>query len=211
MARLYDLYQKRLRESNALDFDDIIMKTVELFKEYPQILSYYQNRFHHILVDEYQDTNLAQYDLIRMMADKHRNLCVVGDDDQSIYSFRGADIRNILEFEQDFKDATVIRLEQNYRSTQNILNAANSLIENNFGRKTKILWTDNGEGHKIKLITLEDEHQEAYFIAREINDKVYKENISYGDIAVLYRTNAQSRVLEEAMVKTGLPYKIVEV
>lgn len=209
MARLYDLYQKRLRESNALDFDDIIMKTVELFKEYPQILSYYQNRFHHILVDEYQDTNLAQYDLIRMMTDKHRNLCVVGDDDQSIYSFRGADIRNILEFEQDFKDATVIRLEQNYRSTQNILNAANSLIENNFGRKTKILWTDNGEGHKIKLITLEDEHQEAYFIAREINDKVYKENISYGDIAVLYRTNAQSRVLEEAMVKTGLPYKIV--
>ena len=180
MARLYDLYQKRLRESNALDFDDIIMKTVELFKEYPQILSYYQNRFHHILVDEYQDTNLAQYDLIRMMADKHRNLCVVGDDDQSIYSFRGADIRNILEFEQDFKDATVIRLEQNYRSTQNILNAANSLIENNFGRKTKILWTDNGEGHKIKLITLEDEHQEAYLLPGKLMIRFTKKILVMG-------------------------------
>ncbi|MDD4569335.1 MAG: DNA helicase PcrA [Tepidanaerobacteraceae bacterium] len=209
MAGIYELYQKRLKENNALDFDDIIMKTVELFKEYPRILSYYQNRFVHILVDEYQDTNIAQYNLIRMMAAKHRNLCVVGDDDQSIYSFRGADIRNILEFEQDFSDATVIRLEQNYRSTQTILNAANEVIDHNFGRKKKTLWTDNGEGQKINLVTLEDERQEAYFIAREINERVFRDNIGYGDIAVLYRTNAQSRVLEEAMVKTGLPYRIV--
>ncbi len=209
MAKIYELYQKRLKGSNALDFDDIIMKTVQLFKEYPSILSYYQNRFLHILVDEYQDTNIAQYELVRMMAAKHRNLCVVGDDDQSIYSFRGADIRNILEFEQDFPDATVIRLEQNYRSTQNILNAANSVIDHNFGRKKKTLWTDNGEGEKINLISLEDERQEAYFIAREINDMVFRDDINYKDIAVLYRTNAQSRVLEEAMVKSGLPYKII--
>ena len=147
MATIYE-HQKRLKESNALDFDDIIMKTVKLFREFPEVLSYYQNRFLHILVDEYQDTNLAQYELVRMMAAKHRNLCVVGDDDQSIYSFRGADIRNILEFEQDFPDATVIRLEQNYRSTQTILNAANDVISNNYGRKKKTLWTNNGEGEK---------------------------------------------------------------
>lgn len=209
MATIYELYQKRLKESNALDFDDIIMKTVKLFREFPEVLSYYQNRFLHILVDEYQDTNLAQYELVRMMAAKHRNLCVVGDDDQSIYSFRGADIRNILEFEQDFPDATVIRLEQNYRSTQTILNAANDVISNNYGRKKKTLWTNNGEGEKINLVTLEDEHQEAYFIAREINERIFRDNLSYKDFAVLYRTNAQSRVLEEAMVKMRLPYKII--
>lgn len=209
MAQIYALYQKRLKENNALDFDDIIMKTVELFKTFPSVLSYYQNRFPYILVDEYQDTNIAQYELIRMMAAKHRNLCVVGDDDQSIYSFRGADIRNILEFEKDFPDATVIRLEQNYRSTQTILNAANEVIDHNFGRKKKTLWTNNGQGDKINLVTLEDEHQEAYFIAREINELVFREGINYGDVAVLYRTNAQSRALEEAMVKTGIPYKII--
>jgi len=209
MATVYELYQKRLKENNALDFDDIIMKTVQLFKEFPEVLSYYQNRFLHILVDEYQDTNLAQYELVRMMATKHRNLCVVGDDDQSIYSFRGADIRNILEFEQDFPDATVIRLEQNYRSTQIILNAANDVIDNNFARKKKKLWTDNGEGEKISLLTLEDERQEAYFIAREINDRIFTDKLDYKDFAVLYRTNAQSRVLEEAMVKMRLPYKII--
>jgi DNA helicase-2/ATP-dependent DNA helicase PcrA len=209
MAQIYELYQKRLKENNALDFDDIIMKTVELFKNYPQILSYYQNRFMHILVDEYQDTNIAQYELVRMMAGKHRNLCVVGDDDQSIYSFRGADIRNILEFEQDFPDAMIIRLEQNYRSTQNILNAANCVIDHNYGRKKKTLWTDNGEGEKIYLTTLDNEYEEAYFITREIDELVVKENIHYGDIAVLYRTNVQSRVLEETMVKMGLPYKMV--
>ena len=209
MATIYELYQKRLKESNALDFDDIIMVTVKLFKEFPEVLSYYQNRFVHVLVDEYQDTNLAQYELVKMMAAKHRNLCVVGDDDQSIYSFRGADIRNILEFERDFPDATVIRLEQNYRSTQTILNAANDVIQNNYARKKKTLWTNNGEGEKINLVTLEDEHQEAYFIAREINDRVFRDNLRYKDFAVLYRTNAQSRVLEEAMVKIGLPYKII--
>lgn len=209
MAQLYELYQKRLVESNALDFDDLIAKTVKLFRENPTVLSYYQNRFKHILVDEYQDTNLAQYELIKMMAEKHRNLCVVGDDDQSIYSFRGADIRNILEFEEDFPDATVIRLEQNYRSTQSILNAANSVIDHNFGRKKKTLWTENGEGEKLKLVTLENEREEAYFISREIENLVLNEDRGYGDFAVLYRTNAQSRVLEEVMVRSGLPYKII--
>jgi len=209
MAMVYELYQKRLKEHNALDFDDIIMKTVELFREFPEVLSYYQNRFLHILVDEYQDTNLAQYELVRMMAAKHRNLCVVGDDDQSIYAFRGADIRNILEFEEDFPDATVIRLEQNYRSTKTILNAANDVIENNFSRKQKRLWTENEEGEKINLVTLEDERQEAYFIAQEINNRMFRDSLSYKDFAILYRTNAQSRVLEEAMVKMRIPYKII--
>jgi len=209
MATLYELYQRRLKEHNALDFDDIIVKTVQLFKEFPAVLSYYQKRFLHILVDEYQDTNLAQYELVRMMAAKHRNLCVVGDDDQSIYAFRGADIRNILEFEQDFPDATVIRLEQNYRSTKTILNAANDVIDNNFARKKKRLWTDNGEGEKINLVTLEDEGQEAYFIAQEINNRIFRDNLNYKDFAVLYRTNAQSRVLEEVMVRMRLPYKII--
>ena len=209
MATLYELYQRRLKEHNALDFDDIIVKTVQLFKEFPAVLSYYQKRFLHILVDEYQDTNLAQYGLVRMMAAKHRNLCVVGDDDQSIYAFRGADIRNILEFEQDFPDATVIRLEQNYRSTKTILNAANDVIDNNFARKKKRLWTDNGEGEKINLVTLEDEGQEAYFIAQEINNRIFRDNLNYKDFAVLYRTNAQSRVLEEVMVRMRLPYKII--
>jgi len=209
MAKVYELYQQRLKEINALDFDDIIMKTVQLFKEFPDVLSYYQKRFLHILVDEYQDTNLAQYELVRMLAEKHRNLCVVGDDDQSIYSFRGADIRNILEFEQDFPDATVIRLEQNYRSTRNILNAANDVIDNNFSRKEKRLWTENGEGEKINIVTLEDERQEAYFIAQEINNRIFRDNLDYKDFAILYRTNAQSRVLEEAMVKMRLPYRII--
>lgn len=209
MATLYELYQRRLKEHNALDFDDIIVKTVQLFKEFPAVLSYYQKRFLHILVDEYQDTNLAQYELVRMMAAKHRNLCVVGDDDQSIYAFRGADIRNILEFEQDFPDATVIRLEQNYRSTKTILNAANDVIDNNFARKKKRLWTDNGEGEKINLVTLEDDGQEAYFIAQEINNRIFRDNLNYKDFAVLYRTNAQSRVLEEVMVRMRLPYKII--
>jgi len=209
MATVYELYQKRLKEHNALDFDDIIMKTVELFKKFPDVLSYYQNRFLHILVDEYQDTNLAQYELVRLMAAKHRNLCVVGDDDQSIYGFRGADIRNILEFEEDFPDSTVIRLEQNYRSTKTILNAANDVIANNFARKEKRLWTENEEGEKINLVTLEDERQEALFIAQEINNRIFRDNLDYKDFAVLYRTNAQSRVLEEAMVKMRIPYRII--
>jgi len=209
MAQLYELYQKRLRDSNAMDFDDLIMNTALLFKQNPEVLSYYQNRFKYILVDEYQDTNLAQYELIKMMAEEHRNLCVVGDDDQSIYSFRGADIRNILEFEVDFPDATVIRLEQNYRSTQSILDAANSVIDHNFGRKKKKLWTENGEGEKISLATLENEYEEAQYISREIERLIVEKGCSYGDFAVLYRTNAQSRVIEEIMVRAGLPYKIV--
>lgn len=209
MAALYELYQKRLRENNALDFDDLIMKTVELFKQYPDVLSYYQNRFKYILVDEYQDTNRAQYELIMLMAQKHRNLCVVGDDDQSIYAFRGADIRNILDFEEDFPDATVIRLEQNYRSTQNILDAANHVIDHNLGRKPKSLWTKNGEGNKIRFTSLENELEEAWFIAREIQDLILSDGKNYSDFAVLYRTNAQSRVLEEVMVKLGIPYSMV--
>ncbi|MCG0276762.1 MAG: DNA helicase PcrA [Thermosediminibacteraceae bacterium] len=209
LARIYEVYQQRLKEINALDFDDLIMKTVELFRENPEVLSYYQAKFRHILVDEYQDTNRAQYVLIKLLAEKHRNLCVVGDDDQSIYSFRGADIRNILDFEEDFPDATVIRLEQNYRSTQNILDAANSVISHNLGRKKKNLWTNNGRGDKIYLATLESEHEEAFFIAQEIERLVSTNKYNYKDFAVLYRTNAQSRVLEEMMVKMGLPYKIV--
>jgi DNA helicase-2/ATP-dependent DNA helicase PcrA len=209
LARIYELYQKKLKELNALDFDDLIMKTVELFRECPEVLHHYQTKFKHILVDEYQDTNRAQYVLVKMLAEKHRNLCVVGDDDQSIYSFRGADIRNILDFEEDFPDATVIRLEQNYRSTQNILDAANSVISHNLGRKKKNLWTENGKGEKIYLVTLENEHEEAFFIAREIEKLVNARKFNLKDFAVLYRTNAQSRVLEEMMVKMGLPYRIV--
>jgi DNA helicase-2/ATP-dependent DNA helicase PcrA len=209
MAQIYGHYQKRLRENNALDFDDIIMSTVELFRERPEVLSFYQDRFRHILVDEYQDTNRAQYELLRLLAGKHRNLCVVGDDDQSIYGFRGADIRNILDFEEDFPDATVIRLEQNYRSTRNILDAANSVIDHNFGRKKKTLWTKNEKGEKVRCITLDNENEEAFFIAREIENLVLRERMRYGDFAVLYRTNAQSRVLEEVMVKMGLPYRMV--
>ncbi len=209
MVRIYELYQKRLKASNALDFDDIIMCTVELLKKHPSILSRYQERFYHVLVDEYQDTNLVQYQLVKMLAGKHQNLCVVGDDDQSIYGFRGADIRNILEFEQDFPDAKVIRLEQNYRSTQNILDAANSVITYNFGRKEKTLWTDKGEGDKINLISFADGYEEAHYIAREINDLVFKKGVNYDEIAVLYRTNFQSRVMEEAMIRGGIPYKII--
>lgn len=209
MAQVYELYQKRLVENNALDFDDIIMKTVELFKEVPEVLSYYQNRFKYILVDEYQDTNRAQYQLVKLLAAKHRNLCVVGDDDQSIYGFRGADIKNILDFEQDYPDATVIRLEQNYRSTQNILDAANRVIDHNMGRKSKKLWTNNCTGEKICCVSLENEHEEAFFIANEIRNLLMRDGFNYGDIAILYRTNAQSRVLEDIMMKFGIPYKIV--
>jgi len=208
-GQLYEIYQKRLKENNAMDFDDLIMNTVKLFRENPDVLSYYQARFRHILVDEYQDTNLAQYELVKLMAQKHRNLCVVGDDDQSIYGFRGADVRNILEFEDDFPDATVIRLEQNYRSTGNILEAANHVIDHNLGRKKKTLWTKNETGGKIRCISLEDEHEEAFFIAREIEGLIDKKQLDYGDFAVLYRTNAQSRVLEEIMLKMGIPYKMV--
>ncbi len=209
MAQIYRLYQKKLYDSNALDFDDLIMKTVELFNHNPTVLSYYQNRFLHILIDEYQDTNRAQYELIKLLAGRYKNICAVGDDDQSIYGFRGADIRNILDFERDFPDAVVIRLEQNYRSTQNILDAANTVINNNIGRKKKHLWTQNRRGEKIRIATLKDEKEEALFIARKIQDINDREGLEYGNFAVLYRTNAQSRVLEDTMLRSGIPYRMV--
>jgi DNA helicase-2/ATP-dependent DNA helicase PcrA len=209
MAQIYQLYQKKLYDSNALDFDDLIMKTVELFNHNPTVLSYYQNRFLHILIDEYQDTNRAQYELIKLLAGRYKNICAVGDDDQSIYGFRGADIRNILDFERDFPDAVVIRLEQNYRSTQNILDAANTVIDNNMGRKKKHLWTQNQQGEKIRIVALDNEKEEAFFIARKIQDINDQEGQGYGNFAVLYRTNAQSRVLEEIMLRSGIPYRMV--
>jgi DNA helicase-2/ATP-dependent DNA helicase PcrA len=209
LADIYKLYQKKLQKNNALDFDDILYKTVELFELNPDILQYYQNKFKYIMVDEYQDTNFCQYTLIRLLAKQHRNLCVVGDDDQSIYSWRGADIGNILNFEKDFPGAKVVKLEQNYRSTQVILDAANSVIRNNFARKNKKLWTENGEGRSIIFHSAMDEWGEANFIMDEVERLVAEENRELGDFAILYRTNAQSRVLEEACMSHGIPYKIV--
>jgi DNA helicase-2/ATP-dependent DNA helicase PcrA len=209
LADIYKLYQKKLQKNNAMDFDDILYKTVELFELNPDILSYYQNKFKYIMVDEYQDTNYCQYTLIRLLAKQHKNLCVVGDDDQSIYSWRGADIGNILNFEKDFPGAKVVKLEQNYRSTQVILDAANCVIRNNCARKNKKLWTENGEGRSIVFHNAMDEWGEANFILDEIERLVAQENRELGDFAILYRTNAQSRVLEEACMSHGLPYRIV--
>ena len=209
IAQVYREYQDTLRRSNALDFDDIIVKTVELFKACPEVLYSYQERFKYIMVDEYQDTNSAQFELIRLLADGYRNLCVVGDDDQSIYKFRGANIRNILDFEQHYPEARVIKLEQNYRSTQNILNAANGVIAHNMGRKAKALWTDKGDGSRIHLRIFDNAYEEAEFIADEIRRKVRKEGRKYQDFAILYRTNAQARLLEERMVMEGMPYNVV--
>lgn len=208
-ALIYSLYQKKLKENNALDFDDLIFKTIDLFRKNPDVLNDYQERFKYILVDEYQDTNRAQYELIRLLSRKYMNICVVGDDDQSIYKFRGADIRNILEFEKDFPDTKVIKLEQNYRSTKTILEAANHVINNNYGRKSKRLWTENDGGTLIKLYRGYNEHDEANFIANKINEKIKNEGLKFSDFAVLYRTNAQSRVIEEALIKSNIPYKIV--
>ena len=208
-AEVYKEYQKVLKQNNALDFDDLLFKTVELFKLDKEVLSSYQERFRYIMVDEYQDTNTAQFELIRLLASKYKNLCVVGDDDQSIYKFRGANIYNILNFEKHFPDATVIKLEQNYRSTQNILDAANSVIANNVGRKDKALWTDNGAGEKIKFEQLETGYEEADYIARDIASKVRKGEYTYKDSAILYRTNAQSRLFEEKFIVSNIPYKIV--
>lgn len=209
IARIYELYQKKLRQNNALDFDDIIMLTVELLNDNPQVLEYYQNKFRYILVDEYQDTNTAQYALISLLGSKHGNICVVGDDDQTIYQWRGANIRNILDFEKEFKNCRVIKLEQNYRSTSNILDAANSVISNNMGRKNKRLWTEGEKGSKVISYIADNEHGEGLFIAAEINRLKQTENMKYGNFAVLYRVNAQSRVLEEVFMKEGLPYKII--
>ena len=208
VAEVYREYQAALRRNNALDFDDLIVKTVELFQNCGDVLENYQERFRYIMVDEYQDTNTAQFELIRLLALKYQNLCVVGDDDQSIYKFRGANIYNILNFEHHFPDATVIKLEQNYRSTQNILDAANAVIANNQGRKEKRLWTDNGAGDKITFEQLDTAAEEADFVARDIARRVRKGEYQYKDCAILYRTNAQSRLFEERFITANIPYKI---
>ena len=208
-AQVYHEYQRELKKNNALDFDDLIFKTVELFKLDKEVLMNYQERFRYIMVDEYQDTNTAQFELIRLLAMKYKNLCVVGDDDQSIYKFRGANIYNILNFEMHFPDAKVIKLEQNYRSTQTILDAANAVIANNVGRKDKALWTNNGEGDKITFEQLDNGYEEADYIARDIAGKVRRGEYSYRDCAILYRTNAQSRLFEERFLMSNIPYKIV--
>lgn len=208
-AEVYREYQARLKTNNAMDFDDLIMKTVELLKYDTEVRSYYQEKFHYIMVDEYQDTNTAQFELVRLLASGRENICVVGDDDQSIYKFRGANIYNILNFEQHYPNATVIKLEQNYRSTGNILNAANSVIANNKGRKEKKLWTQMDDGEKIFFEQFDSAYEEADFIARDIAKRVHKGEYDYGDCAVLYRTNAQSRLLEEKLMMSGIPYKIV--
>ncbi len=208
IAKVYREYEAQLKANNALDFDDLLVKTVQLLQTQPDVLENYQERFRYIMVDEYQDTNTVQFQLVRLLAGKYRNLCVVGDDDQSIYKFRGANIRNILDFEHEFSDACVIKLEQNYRSTGNILNAANRVIANNKGRKEKTLWTANGEGELVHLRQFDTGYDEADFIAEDIKKEV-RSGASYNDHAVLYRTNAQSRLLEEKFVAMNVPYKIV--
>ena len=207
-AEVYWEYERQLKSNNALDFDDLLLKTVQLFQDCPDVLELYQERFHYIMVDEYQDTNTVQFKFISLLAAKHHNLCVVGDDDQSIYKFRGANIRNILNFEQEFLDATVIKLEQNYRSTETILDAANAVIKNNSGRKDKTLWTENGKGEKIHMRQFDTGFDEAEFVASDIKERVRNGN-SYHDFAVLYRTNAQSRLFEEMFVSRSIPYKII--
>ena len=209
ISQAYNEYQSALKKSNAMDFDDLIMKTVELFKTDGEVLGNYQKRFKYIMVDEYQDTNTAQFELIRLLADAHHNLCVVGDDDQSIYKFRGANIRNILDFEKVYPEAEVIRLEQNYRSTQTVLDAANAVICNNKGRKSKTLWTDKGEGGSIHFRQFENAYGEAEFIADDVARKVREGVTDYGGCAVLYRTNAQARLIEERFVVEGIPYNVV--
>ena len=200
-------YEQRLRGANALDFDDLLMKTLQLFLDHPPVLEYYQQRFRYVHVDEYQDTNYAQYQLVRLLTRESRNLCVVGDDDQSIYGWRGADIRNILDFEKDYPDAAVIKLEQNYRSTANILDAANQIIAHNAGRKEKELWTEDGEGEKIALYCAGDEREEAAWIAGRIR-QYHRQGMGYGKMAVLYRMHALSRVLEETLMRAGIAYRV---
>ena len=209
IAAVYREYQRQLKGNNALDFDDLLMKTVELFQNCPEVLEYYQERFRYIMVDEYQDTNTAQFKLVSLLAAKYRNLCVVGDDDQSIYRFRGANIGNILNFEEFFPEAHTVKLEQNYRSTQNILNAANSVISNNKGRKEKRLWTEKEEGEKIRLRQFMTGYEEAEFVAGDIEGRVRRGECQYKDCAILYRTNAQSRLFEEKLLMGNVPYKII--
>lgn len=209
IAVAYEEYQKALKNNNALDFDDIIVKTIELFKAYPEVLLNYQERFRYIMVDEYQDTNTAQFELIHLLAGKYRNLCVVGDDDQSIYKFRGANIHNILDFEKVFPEAKVIKLEQNYRSTKKILEAANCVIRNNTARKEKALWTENEEGERIHFRQFDTAYEEAEYVVSDIIKAKRNNEAEYGQNAVLYRTNAQSRLLEEQFVKAGVPYDVI--
>lgn len=209
VAKAYKAYEKQLKQNNALDFDDLLCKTVELLRREEEVCNYYQNKFQYILVDEYQDTNTVQFQLIHLLARKHRNLCVVGDDDQSIYKFRGANIRNILDFEHFFSDTKVIKLEQNYRSTKTILQVANGVIAHNHGRKSKTLWTEKEEGEKVALKEFETGFDEADFVVRDIQNRISEGGRKESDFAVLYRTNAQSRMLEERFVSCGVPYKVV--
>ena len=209
IAEAYKEYERQLKANNALDFDDLLVKTVQLFQTQPEILEYYQDRFRYIMVDEYQDTNTVQFKLISLLAAKYKNLCVVGDDDQSIYKFRGANIQNILSFEKEFEDTKVIKLEQNYRSTSTILDAANAVIKNNVGRKAKSLWTENEEGEKIQFRQFDTAYDEAEYIVGDIRERVDNGKAAYCDHAVLYRTNAQSRLFEEKMITANIPYKIV--
>ncbi len=209
VAEVYRAYQEQLKKNNALDFDDLLVKTVELFRSCPEVLDYYQEKFRYIMVDEYQDTNTVQFQFVSLLASRYRNLCVVGDDDQSIYKFRGANIGNILDFEKVFPDAKVIKLEQNYRSTQNILDAANEVIRHNLGRKEKRLWTENGAGDKVNFRQFQSGFEEAEYVAGAIGRKVRTGEAHYRDFAVLYRTNAQSRLFEEKFLLANIPYKIV--
>jgi DNA helicase-2/ATP-dependent DNA helicase PcrA len=208
IARVYGEYERRKLAAGALDFDDLITETVRLFKDHPEVLQHYQERFRYILVDEYQDTNRAQYQLVNLLAAKYRNVCVVGDADQGVYSWRGATIKNIMDFERDYPDAAVFLMEQNYRSTQNILGIANALIEHNVQRKPKSLWTEAGNGDLTVRYRAEDEHDEAFFVADEIERLRQSEGFRYGDVAVFYRTNAQSRVIEDVLMRVGSPYRV---
>lgn len=207
--RVYKIYEEKLFRNNAMDFDDLIVKTIELFEKNPEILQIYQEKFKYILIDEYQDINNSQYVLISMLAKRYKNICVVGDDDQSIYGFRGADITNILDFEEDYPDAKVVRLEQNYRSTKKILKAAHSVIKNNFGRKDKELWTENTDGENIIFYYANDEEDEANYVANKILELIHTENVNLKDIAVFYRMNAQSRNIEDKLRRAGIPYRLV--
>ena len=209
VADIYDEYQKRLKINQALDFDDLIMMTIQLFQQNTETLAFYQDKFKYIHVDEYQDTNQAQYQLVTMLARKYRNICVVGDSDQSIYGWRGADMKNILNFESDYSDAKTVMLEQNYRSTKNILSAANDVIKNNIERKPKELWTDNDEGDKISYYRAQSGNDEVHFIVQKIREEIKNNNYGYGDFAILYRTNGQSRLIEDVFVKSNIPYTMV--
>ncbi|AYD39509.1 DNA helicase PcrA [Clostridium fermenticellae] len=208
IADVYLLYQKKLKNNNALDFDDLIYKTVELFKKNPDVLEFYQRKFQYIMVDEYQDTNRCQYEFLRLLAAEHNNICAVGDDDQCIYQWRGADIRNILDFEKDYPNTKIVKLEENYRSKANILNAANDVIKNNVNRKIKKLRTENGSGEKIKIYRAQSDIDEAVYVSSKIK-KMVESKRKYKDFAILYRTNAQSRIFEEVFIKEGIPYRII--